>query len=380
MKTFLLKLGLFAAPFAVAVAVELFVLPLDCFTFRVWEALSVQGTSIQTGQFYPNRQLHKADEVGDLLRYTPLEVHKDVRWITDKYGYRKANTDRIPAVVIIGDSFAAGDALSHEQMLSEVLEDKLGVSVYPLAPANIRTYLNDPRFIEHPPTALIIVRTEAGAANIRSPRRDAYKPAMVRLRRRLTDVAVVREADVLWNRLWKANMLNYSRSRIRDAMGLGRQAVRGEMPDGTPTFFSPAIAPWHITDRQINSIVQRLKECQAMLAQEGTTLIFVPIPSKMTVYGRYHPNPQRTDSLERLVAAAASAGIPTADLLKVFDAEAARPGHEMLYHVDDSHWAAAAVRLTADLIVQTLEAMPDTRGQTEAGGTSPGDRTAIHAD
>jgi len=379
MKTFLLKLALFAAPFAVAVAVELFVLPLDCFTFRVWEALSVQGASIQTGQFYPNRQLHKPDEVGWLVRHTPFEVRKDVRWITDKYGYRKANTDRTPVVVIIGDSFAAGDALSHEEMLSEVLEGTLGVTVYPLAPANIKTYLNDPRFIKHPAKVLILVRTEEGAANVRSPRRDAYKTTMVGLRRKLTDVAVVREADVLWNRLWKANMLNSLRSRIRDAMGLGYQAIHGEMPDGSPTFFR-TIAPWQVTDRQVGNTVARLREYQAVLGREGTTMVFAPVPSKETVYFRYHPHPQRTDSLERLISAAAKAGIPTVDLQKAFDAEAARPGHEMLYHVDDSHWTASAVRLTADSIVRTLEAMPDTRGEGKAGDAWPDGENTTDAD
>ena len=216
MKTFLPKLALFALPLILAVMVELFVLPLDFFTFRVWEALSVQGSSIQTGQFYPSRQLHKPDETGWLARHTPFAVSRDVRWVTDKYGYRKANTDEIPRVVVIGDSFVAGDALSHEELLSEVLEAKLGVCVYPLAPANIKTYLNDPRFIDHPPDVLVFVRTQAGAMRVRSPKHDACKTSLIRARRTLMDVAIVREADVLWNRLWKANMLNNFRSRIRN--------------------------------------------------------------------------------------------------------------------------------------------------------------------
>ncbi len=354
MKTFLLKLALFSLPFAIAVAVELFILPLDCFTFRAWEALSVQGTSIQTGQFYPNRELHKPDEVGWLVRHTPFEVKKDVRWITDKYGYRKANTDEVPRVVIIGDSFAAGDALSHEEMLSEVLETRLGVSVYPLAPANIKTYLNDPRFIENPPDLLILVRTEEGAMNVRSPKRDPHKTAMIRVRRTLTDVGVIREVDVLWNRLWKANMLNSYRSQIRDAMGLGYHAIRGkDMEDGTPMFFR-TIPMWQATDRQIENTVKRLKQCQALLEKQGTSLMFSPVPCKENIYRQYYPGGQWSDSFARLTDAAASAGVPTIDLQRAYEAEAARQGHELLYHVDDSHWTAAAVRVTADLIVQQV--------------------------
>ena len=31
-------------------------------------------------------------EEGDLAYYTPWAIKKDVTWITDKYGYRKANS------------------------------------------------------------------------------------------------------------------------------------------------------------------------------------------------------------------------------------------------------------------------------------------------
>ena len=39
MAKFILKLFVFLLPFIAAVFVELFILPIDCFTFRLWEAL-----------------------------------------------------------------------------------------------------------------------------------------------------------------------------------------------------------------------------------------------------------------------------------------------------------------------------------------------------
>ena len=42
MKKFFFKSILFLVPFFVVIGIELFVLPIDFFTFRVWEALVVK--------------------------------------------------------------------------------------------------------------------------------------------------------------------------------------------------------------------------------------------------------------------------------------------------------------------------------------------------
>ncbi len=355
MKKFLIKLVLFVSPFIVLAAVELFVLPLDYFTFRAWEALSIQGSSIHTGQFYPNIKLHKPDEVGWLMRHSPYEVTKDITWITDKYGFRKRNDCDNPRVVIIGDSFAAGDALSHDEMLSEVLEDKLGVCVYPLAPGTIKSYLNDPRFRKDPPEVLILARTEDTVDGLRSPKQDAYKVLMIKIRRALCEIAVIRQLDVIWNRLWKANMLNYFRTRIRDHMGLGYEAVRGRnTSDGRPMFFRN-MEPHPYTDRQVKAMARRLKEWAEVLGQQGTTLVFAPLPSKENIYRKYMPDAHwGNDSLRELLDEAKKAGVLTIDTKKAFETRAAKEGHELLYHTDDSHWTAAAAELTADLIVDAI--------------------------
>jgi len=42
MRRLLARLSLFVSPFLLALCLELFVLPVDVFTFRIWEALSVR--------------------------------------------------------------------------------------------------------------------------------------------------------------------------------------------------------------------------------------------------------------------------------------------------------------------------------------------------
>ncbi|MFZ5564255.1 MAG: hypothetical protein ACOZBW_09395, partial [Thermodesulfobacteriota bacterium] len=67
MKNYGLKYLLFFLPFATVIAVEVFVLPIDFFTFRVWEALVASDSyGILKGPFYPNMTIRKTEEGGDL--------------------------------------------------------------------------------------------------------------------------------------------------------------------------------------------------------------------------------------------------------------------------------------------------------------------------
>ena len=138
MRKFLAKSTLFLLPFVLAIGIELFILPIDFFTFRVWEALVIRKyRNSLPGQFYPNMEVTKIEE-GDMAHHTKFAYKRKVKWITDRYGYRKQNTNRSKhQVVIIGDSNIAGSGLTQEDILSEVLEKKLKVGVYPLSPGRL---------------------------------------------------------------------------------------------------------------------------------------------------------------------------------------------------------------------------------------------------
>ena len=105
MKKFLLSFILFLLPFVAAVVVEVFVLPVDFFTFRVWGG--IEGGLIHRslpGFWYPRMKVAKVEE-GDLAHHTPCALKKANYWETDRYGYRKKdNPLSVPRIVIIGDS------------------------------------------------------------------------------------------------------------------------------------------------------------------------------------------------------------------------------------------------------------------------------------
>ena len=113
MKKFIFKLSVFLGPFLVALALELFVLPIDFFTFRVHEALVVRKfRNILGGKFYPNRNLLKEEE-GDLGHHTKYAFKRTVQWFTDSRGYRKKESGQLKyEVVIIGQSETFGASLT----------------------------------------------------------------------------------------------------------------------------------------------------------------------------------------------------------------------------------------------------------------------------
>ncbi len=161
MKKFLAKSTLFLIPFVLAIGIELFVLPIDFFTFRVWEALVIRKyRNILPGEFYPNMEVTKIEE-GDLAHHTKFTYKRKVKWITDRYGYRKQNTNRIKhEVVIIGDSNIAGSGLTQEDILSEVLEKKVKGECLSYIPCQLRYFLKRKEVQEDPPDIVIISSVE----------------------------------------------------------------------------------------------------------------------------------------------------------------------------------------------------------------------------
>lgn len=146
MKKFLLKLFFFSLPIVAFVgfsAYQILIRPIDANTFRSWEALSVyEKTPILSGPFYPNVHLTKI-EFGDLSGLTHNPVPKNVEWYTDQYGYRGKNIKGKYNIVIIGDSAIAGSGLTQSDMFSEIIANKLNISVYAYAPKNFNEFLRE---------------------------------------------------------------------------------------------------------------------------------------------------------------------------------------------------------------------------------------------
>jgi hypothetical protein len=359
MKKFLLKLVLFLLPFIIVQAVELFVLPIDFFTFRVWESLRIMGSSISTGKFYPNFRLEKV-EVGTLAKNSNNAVRQKVVWITDRYGYRNTNAWEKPDVVIIGDSFIVGDTLSQEQMLSEVLQSELKMKVYAMAPADIRDFLNDPRFADNPPKVVIleILEPQISPKSMEKPKQDWYKMDWVRLRQWLMQNRVVSYIDIMQNRIFKWNALNFLRTRVIWFFYNKKPALAGtRFFDGRPMFFDRLIKRLHLSQDQTGQIARTLESCKAVLQRRGIKFIFLPVPCKKTIYYDIAPGAPESDDFSRFVTYLQANGITTVNLEQAFLNARKQNEDLLLYQLDDPHWNYEAVKITADSLAPLINQM-----------------------
>ncbi len=358
MKKFALKLVLFFLPFLTLIGIELFILPIDTFTFRVWEALVVmKHRKMFSGLLYPNMEVVKIEE-GDLAPHTRFAVKKKVKWITDRYGYRKRNSDlERYKVVIIGESNIAGSGLTQEEILSEVLENQLRSGVYPYAPvAGISSFLRDDRFIKNPPDILVYARIEREILGL-SPLRPIKKKDKLfsGFRRRFQQNRVVQSVAIQLDRLSKRIMLHFLRASLRRAISgpeyLGPGPVSS--PYGPIFFLQGVKANEDVPKEELDKAIQIIRSYNDAVKRRGIRFIFLPIPNKENILYDYLRT-KRPVYLERLISELNGCGVETIDTQKAFE-EAFRKNQVLLYHTDDTHWNRDGVRIVADLLAKAIE-------------------------
>jgi hypothetical protein len=146
----------FAAPFVLFTLLEILVLPIDTFTFRVWEAAG-NSSRYLPGPFLPNLHIVKNNEGGD--GRMPDGPVKRVEWFTDGFGYRNRprSIERFD-VVAVGDSNIAGSFLDQRNTFPETLERSCHCTVYNHAyngPGDFERYLRQSRFVKSPPKLVL---------------------------------------------------------------------------------------------------------------------------------------------------------------------------------------------------------------------------------
>lgn len=357
MRRFILKLALFLLPFYMALAIELLILPIDYFTFRTWEALVVKKFKrFLKGPFYPNMELTKIEE-GDLAHHTKFAKKKIVKWVTDRYGYRKKDSNEFLHIVIVGDSNIAGSGLTQDEMLSEILEKELKLKVYPLAPEGMETFFKTRRFIEHPPKILVFARVERDIpylSPIKSKRRYQIDGNIRQIIEVLLNNKFLQSTFVFLDQLSKFNMLHYLRASIR----------RKILPDpevnprykieryGQIFFLKGPDANREVSKGILDNTVSLVKSYHDALTRKGIRFIFLPIPEKENILHELLQTP-KPKFLGKLIARLRTEGIDVLDTQKAFE-EAYKKRHILPYQIDDTHWNVEGVKIAAQLIKEAL--------------------------
>jgi hypothetical protein len=356
MRKVLFKAALFLLPFLLAICFELFVLPIDFFTFRVWEAISVRKyEKILPGPFYPNMEITKIEE-GDLAAHTRFAIKKKVRWMTDRYGFRKQNTNlQKHQIVIIGESNIAGVLLTQEEILSEVLEDQLKVSVYPYAPVGgINSFLKDERFIENSPDIVIFARIERELMNLDSLKRIKENKLSSKIKQQILKNRMIQSLAIQLDRVSKMIMLHYFRASLRRSIStpehLGPEPISSQF--GPIFFIQGRGANEDVSREKLDKAIQVIRSYNDAVKRRGIRFIFLPIPNKENIFYE-HLETRRPVFLEQLISELKSYGIETIDTQKAFE-EAFQKNRVLLYHTDDTHWNGNAVRIAADLLAKVI--------------------------
>ena len=121
-----LKILLLAFPLLGMAFLEAVVLPKDYFTYRVWEALTVNFFAENLpGPFYPSAKITKWEALDQNPRGPRVRQNE---WITDMYGNRNRSLPKPGQKygVVIGDSNIAGTGYSQNEIFSECLGLKSG--------------------------------------------------------------------------------------------------------------------------------------------------------------------------------------------------------------------------------------------------------------
>lgn len=345
------KMTLLVLPFALWPVIEAVVLPMNFFTFRVWETISVNSMRIMSGPFYPNMHM-KMEEEGELAPRTVHAEKKLVEWHTDPFGYR--NRDTKAEVLLIGDSNITGAKLSQEETLAEVLERQLGKEVYSFAPATVNRFLGTSRFEENPPEVVVVSSIErripelppVGANGMASKVRD-FTGTIINSSPVLTWLAVT--ADRI------SKLALYHRTLADIERSLGRKeyiAYQNEF------FIEGEIANRDFSDEEIDSMADVLEGYKQALAERGIAFVFMPIPNKENIYHQLLPSKKKPDFLPRLMAELRKREVEAVNTQPLFE-RLYLEENTALYPADDAHWNNTAVKAAASLLAQHLQPSQD---------------------
>jgi len=330
-------------PFVV-ISIAAAFLPLNYFTFRCWEALTVNKKIIFTGPFYPLQKVSMTEE-GDMGHGTPYAVEKKVYWETDRYGYRKSDSNDHSDIVVIGDSEIAGSSLTQEDIFSEVLQNRLNRSVYPYAPRDINNFIQDPRFTTNPPKVVILEKIERSILQHEQIQiKYSIKSKKISLSSLLPNSAN-RYAIVL-DRTLKNELLNYIKARI-DPHTLGTR-YHGMF------FCQGETAAISAKESEIQNTVKIISAYNDYFRKKNILFIYMPVPNKETIYYDLLPLKPEFTILKQVLHGLKQAGVPTIDLLPAFDSS--KQDGVNPFQIDDTHWNAMGVKIAADLAAGMIQA------------------------
>jgi hypothetical protein len=330
MKKFILKLVFFLLPLLV-LFVEL-ILPLNAFTYRPWEALIYKSKESSAFPFYPNQSL-VMHSMGDLCHHSPNEIVKFENWITDEIGYRNDKFIKRADVLLIGDSFIAGSALSQDSTITAQLGKKGNMLVYNMAPSSFSEFVSlmNQGVIDKPNWIVyeIVERNIPEPLNAEVADYDRFCGSL---------------GSIVLDKIKRKYLVKYVNSRILQQTGYGTKGKESEM------YFLNGMNQRYLYD-EVNEIAETVAQYKSYCDSIGVKFIFLPIPNKETIYYEQVPLDYQPNYIAKLDSALEQRGVVSINTQEIFNAQR---DHKLLYHLDDTHWNAAGVEIVVNELIEKV--------------------------
>jgi len=355
---------------------------IDWLTFRAWESL--QNHSGRGGPFKPNSRYSSDQVYGDLAamgNLIELRHYRSTTFTTDADGYRNSpESGRMsPSVILFGTSFTVGLGVNDEETLAVQLERLAGSPVYNAgrpasSPAgiglirsiarrlNITEGLVVMEDLERYGSVLLPSPNGRGQAQSEDPLEGREPQGVLSLQsaRYLISTSPLRIAA---QRCYK----NLQNDRVFPNV-YAKNVTVVNLRNGQPMIFLHTEWRGQEQMREAPAAVENLAWLAAELKQDNLALVVVLIPDKYTVYQPLFECPSSeadlaTPYLDYTEKALRERGIHTVNLTEPLRRQAAREldRGNYLYWLDDTHWNAAGIAVSANEIHQRCKDLWPTR-------------------
>ena len=358
--------ALLAGLLALTLALDLWMrrIPISQVAFRAWEAAEYSPTAL--GPFRPNFHYFNPRVYGDLANLGNLpeyRVYRAETFTTDEFGFR--NPNQLPAgptrIVLAGDSFTGGAALSDHETLGARLAFETGGRVYNAGSNVPWPVLQQVLALQklHDGTVVLEISETKVTSNLELAPAVA---APTRLLQRIAGPRQYRRIESLYTAI--ASWVGYSPLRIyltRAFLGLekmewlpvpeARQVAPLELANGHRMLFFAGREQPVIPAGQ--SEIDYFIHVRDLIRQTGNRLLVVMIPGKYRVYAPLMKGGHPIDSgYLQLASALRRSGIDCLDLTPILTSQAAGlfTAGRYNFHDDDTHWNAAGAALAAHTI------------------------------
>lgn len=307
----------------------------------------------------PDREFY-----GDLYKLNKVEEFKVPIM---RRGEPSATTLKEAEIIAIGDSFF--DVTYEGPKFATRFEKTTNRKTYNVDyDLTKRVYTEDPHryFKDHPVDHKTVLLWERVERNLVNDILDARGTVLVaeleqlipeRIRASKGYDTYERYRDILFHTEPLVFLLQNSvvTHRAYETLNTFRFRVTGDLSPLTPEYvrdplmlyYGPALKTTRaeLLDAEIQKLAETIaEEYRIMRETQNIEPIFIPLPSKETVYRFRLPNATYNNFLPRLTEELKARGVRTVNMLAIYE-EYARTHDDLLYYPTDTHWNTTAMQL-----------------------------------